>query len=93
MKRFASRLLFARPLLTFMAMCATLSEGLIYLSHALPPDAHYLLPWIIRAFTIGGAMLGLALIRAACRRAARHEVDNMIAEAQGLRRRQRAAAD
>ena len=72
-------LLLARPLGTYVTLIAILCETLIWLSGWLPPEYHHILPWVIRGMTIAGTMAGLALARVACRRAARAEVDTMIA--------------
>lgn len=67
-------LVFARPLLSFITLCAVCGETLNLVLILLPPDHNHLLPWIVRALTLAGGIAGARLLRGACVRSAANTV-------------------
>lgn len=61
-------LVYARPEISFVVVTLGLGELLIQILAVLPSSWASFLPWIVRLLTVGGYLIGRALIRQACLR-------------------------
>lgn len=72
------RLLTARPMLALATVVILAAEVANWIYRVAPPTGARARPWAVRVGGVLLALVGLALMRAACRRAARAERDYVI---------------